>query len=331
MYDRMSEMQEFIADTRAAAVERATQFFRVGVAELAIREFEESAVYGLAGRALIVAGLKASAGSPQPSGPRGGGGREGQRSERGGREDRGGDRGDRGDRGRRPERGGRGGRGGGGGGGREREREARPRETREEPRGEPRGESQSEVREVRESAAPSGPSVGTLQGDLGEIGRFVHGLLERMNVGDFTISESTQDDLLILEVRGPVGDGINRRDGRATEAVQLLAQQVAMRLAGESEPTRVVVDFEAEGEDREAFLQKIAERVARRACETSRAVALDPMNPRDRRLIHVALRDNAQVATISRGEGRYRQVVVVPEGAPEFEEARSAARASSRD
>lgn len=323
MYDRMSEMQEFIADTREAAVERAVQFFHVGVEELTLREFDANAVYGLAGRALVVAGLKATSGAPRPGGSHSGGGRENQRSERGGREDRG----DRGRRGGRAERGGRGGRSEPRGRDRDRERERRPREARDEGHGEFRAEPSG--REVPEAAARS--SVGALQGDLGEIGHFVHGLLERMNVGDFTISESNQDDLLIIEVRGPAGDGISSRDSRATEAVQLLAQQVALRLAGEGDAIRVVVDFEAEGEDREAFLAKVAERVARRASETGRAVALDPMNPRDRRLIHVALRDNPQVATISRGEGRYRQVVVIPEGAPEFEDARAAARVNTRE
>jgi spoIIIJ-associated protein len=51
-------------------------------------------------------------------------------------------------------------------------------------------------------------------------------------------------------------------------------------------------------------------------------VALDAMNGRDRRAIHMALRDEADVATMSVGEGRYRQVVIVPEGAPEYENAR---------
>jgi predicted RNA-binding protein Jag len=55
-------------------------------------------------------------------------------------------------------------------------------------------------------------------------------------------------------------------------------------------------------------------------------VALDPMNGRDRRGIHVALRDVEGVATMSIGEGAYRQVVVVPEGAPEYEEALSASK-----
>jgi len=53
----------------------------------------------------------------------------------------------------------------------------------------------------------------------------------------------------------------------------------------------------------------------------ARAVALDPMNGKDRRAIHVALRDEDGIATMSVGEGQYRQVVVVPEGADEYEEA----------
>ena len=53
------------------------------------------------------------------------------------------------------------------------------------------------------------------------------------------------------------------------------------------------------------------------------------MNGRDRRIVHLALRDEADVATMSTGEGRYRQVLVVPEGAPEYEEARREAAAAA--
>ena len=86
---------------------------------------------------------------------------------------------------------------------------------------------------------------------------------------------------------------------------------------------RVVIDVEGDADAREEFLGKLAERVAKRALQTGRAVALDPMNGRDRRLIHVALRDRDDVATISEGEGQYRQVVVVPENSDEFEDARA--------
>jgi hypothetical protein len=47
--------------------------------------------------------------------------------------------------------------------------------------------------------------------------------------------------------------------------------------------------------------------------------------------VHVALRDREGVATTSVGSGRYRQVLVVPEGAPEYEEARRQSESASRD
>jgi spoIIIJ-associated protein len=85
---------------------------------------------------------------------------------------------------------------------------------------------------------------------------------------------------------------------------------------------RVVIDIEGNEDAREEFLAKLAQRVAKRALETGRPVALDPMNGRDRRMIHIALRDRDDVATISEGEGRYRQVVILPEGADGFDDAR---------
>ena len=89
-----------------------------------------------------------------------------------------------------------------------------------------------------------------------------------------------------------------------------------------------IVDVEGSSEKRETFLARLAERAARRSSDTKRSVALDPMNPKDRRIIHVALRDVDGVATMSVGSGRYRQVVVVPEGSPAYEEAQRASRDS---
>lgn len=173
------------------------------------------------------------------------------------------------------------------------------------------------------------PSVGTGQGELGEIGSFALGMIERMDLGPFEIGESQQGKLLVVEVQGPAARKLASGDGRPVDALQLLANQRALRL--ESESPRVVVDVEGDPGTRESFLEGLAQRVARRARDTGRAVALDPMNPRDRRIIHLALRDEEDVATMSVGEGRYRQVVVVPEGAPEFEEAqRESAAAATR-
>ena len=87
-----------------------------------------------------------------------------------------------------------------------------------------------------------------------------------------------------------------------------------------------MIDVAGEMADREASLTRLSERAGGRARETGRSVALDPMNSRDRRIVHMALKEESGLASMSIGEGRYRQVLVVPEGAPEFEEANSNAQ-----
>jgi spoIIIJ-associated protein len=114
------------------------------------------------------------------------------------------------------------------------------------------------------------------------------------------------------------------------EAVQLLANQAALRIGGD-DARKVVVDAEGDSDRREELLERVAERAASRAEKTGRTISLDPMNPRDRRIVHVALRDSEDVATLSQGSGRYRRVLVVPKGAPEFEEARQSATSSARE
>ena len=160
-----------------------------------------------------------------------------------------------------------------------------------------------------------------MTGELGEIGEFLLGTIERMGLGPFEISESKDGEMVVLQVKGPAGQMLSSGQGRTVDALQLLVNQVAARVGPDRQ--RVVIDVEGDADAREEFLGKLAERVAKRALQTGRPVALDPMNGRDRRLIHVALRDREDVATMSEGEGRYRQVVVVPENSDEFEEARA--------
>jgi spoIIIJ-associated protein len=158
-------------------------------------------------------------------------------------------------------------------------------------------------------------------GELGEIGQFLLGAIERMELGSFEISESKDGEMIVLQVKGQAGQALSAGHGRTVDALQLLVNQVSARISPDRQ--RVVIDVEGDADAREEFLGKLADRVAKRALQTGRPVALDPMNGRDRRLIHVALRDREDVATMSEGEGQYRQVVVVPESSDEFEEARA--------
>jgi spoIIIJ-associated protein len=300
MFDRKQEANEFVGESLSDATASAVRFFGVDASELKVSVAPGGSVYGAGGRTVVVAHLK-SRQAPRP----GDGGRDDEprgreregrgrgRGDRGGDRDRGRDRGDRGDRG-------------------DRDRGARkPREARPEPASAP-----AEVAAVE--------SKGTKRGDVGPVGDFVLGVIERMALGHFEISEAAEDDFLVYQIRGVASEQLGGGDGRAIDALQLLANQASKQLLDEG--PRVVIDIEGETADREDSLTRLAARAAARAIEAGRAVALDPMNGRDRRIIHVALRDEAKIATMSIGTGRYRQVVVVPEGAPEYDEALEASK-----
>jgi spoIIIJ-associated protein len=312
VYDASNELHEFFGASRKEAVAKACDYFGVGEDALLIHEVDPQEVYGLGGRSVIVGGLRDRKPQARERGGAGGDegrparrGREGgpsrERGSRGGSRESRGDRGDRGDRGERGER------------------------ERGEGRGARRAEPRAEV--MREPAAPAEPSVGTAVGELGEIGRFVLGAIERMGLGPFEVSESGEEGLVVVAVKGPAARSLGGGDGRAVDALQLLANQAAMRR--DEEAPRVVLDVEGDRDARESRLGELAERAARRARETGRAIALDPMSSRDRRAVHLALREAEGVATMSVGEGSYRQVVVVPEGAPEYEDAVRESRVAS--
>jgi len=317
MYDLKSEVREFVGETAAEARAKAVSFFEIDESEITFRELSSSQVSGAGSRVVIVAqptgmvGKVARGGASNRSGERERPGRERGSSrerparDRGDREARAAS--DRGDREARAasDRG---------------DREARAASDR----GDREARAPSEDRSRERRPAQGEPSVGTPKGDLGPVGEFVLGVVERMDLGPFEITESEEGRFVVYQLAGVAAEELTATDGRVTEAIQLLANQAAGRQS--DDPKRIVVDAEGDRQRREEFLGRMAERAARRAKETSRSVALDPMNARDRRGIHMALRDMEGVATMSVGEGRYRQVVVVPEGADEYEEALKSAR-----
>lgn len=317
MYDTRQEANEFVGESLAEAKAKAAEFFGTDESDLKFAIAPEGEVFGMAGRAVVVAAPKSvSARASRPAEaredrpPRGGdrGGR-GERSDRGGRGDsrgdsrggRGGPRGRGGDSSDRGDRAGRGNDRGGRGGG----------------RGSERAPAQERLEPVVPVAVPD--SKGTVKGKVGPIGEFLAGTVELMMLGNFEISETSEGDFLIYQLSGPAAETLQRGDGRATDALQLVANQVSMRQSEDA--PRIVVDVEGGGDEREETLSRLADRAVKRAKDTGRSIGLDPMNSRDRRAIHIAIRDIDGVATMSIGEGRYRQVLVVPEGAPEFDDA----------
>jgi len=76
--------------------------------------------------------------------------------------------------------------------------------------------------------------------------------------------------------------------------------------------TSVSVDVEGYRERRNEVLRSMAMRMADRAATTGQSVAMEPMPPRERRIVHMALADHTRVNTESVGEGEERKVTIIP-------------------
>jgi spoIIIJ-associated protein len=100
------------------------------------------------------------------------------------------------------------------------------------------------------------------------------------------------------------------RKGERLSALQHLVNLMLSRKMGGW--TRVLVDVEDYRGRRERQLRDLATRAAARVLETGKMLQLEPMPALERRWVHIALRDNPNVATQSIGEEPNRRIVVLP-------------------
>jgi spoIIIJ-associated protein len=98
--------------------------------------------------------------------------------------------------------------------------------------------------------------------------------------------------------------------GETIDALQYLVNASVNRRR--SSRVRIVLDAEGYRQRRVEALQGMAHRSARRALREDRPVELPPMNPAERRVVHLYLRDNPMVTTESEGAGDSRRVLVSP-------------------
>ena len=136
-------------------------------------------------------------------------------------------------------------------------------------------------------------------------------ILKYFNVGEVTIDEYEGDEgELILDITGDVLAILIGRHGRTLDALQFVVSAITVRSMGFRYP--VIVDVEGYKSRQREKLESIARSTANKAASQHRSVKMRPMTPYERRIVHIALRDDDRVDTASEGEGSARHVVVVP-------------------
>ena len=124
------------------------------------------------------------------------------------------------------------------------------------------------------------------------------------------ITPEVKEGILWLTVRGDdLGILIGRR-GETLNSLQYLVNLAVNKRRHEH--ARLVLDVEGYREGREETLTALARKMAEKAVHSGRRVELEPMNPHERRVVHIALQEDKRVDTVSHGEEPYRRVVINP-------------------
>lgn len=146
------------------------------------------------------------------------------------------------------------------------------------------------------------------EGTIAAVEDFLKNTLAAMDMKVEITSEIDADGALSIDMKGEhMGILIGKR-GQTLDALQYLANRVANK--HQDGYVRVKLDTENYRSRREETLKHLAKNIAHKVKRTRRPVALEPMNPYERRIIHSALQSDPYVTTHSEGEEPYRKVVV---------------------
>jgi spoIIIJ-associated protein len=134
-------------------------------------------------------------------------------------------------------------------------------------------------------------------------------ILKRMSLAaEITVREDAEE--VIIDVAGEDAGRVIGKKGQTLDALQFLINKIVNRFP--EGRRHIVLDSGDYRQRRENGLASMARREAKRAVQQSRIITLEPMSPRDRRVIHLSLAKFPGVSTRSDGQGNERRVRIIP-------------------
>jgi spoIIIJ-associated protein len=140
-----------------------------------------------------------------------------------------------------------------------------------------------------------------------KVERFLTGLFKTIGIDISTRIDEDANRIHVEIVSDSSGLIIGKR-GKTLEALQLLTNIVVNK--NEKNWKKVVLDIENYRDRRENTLRELANKVASKVKKTGKSQLLEPMNPFERRVIHMTLQNDPLVDTKSEGMGNLKKVKV---------------------
>jgi spoIIIJ-associated protein len=184
-------------------------------------------------------------------------------------------------------------------------RKARIRVTVVKKAPEPPPVEESEALVAEEPEAP--PAV---QGDAVAVaGDSLKAILDLIPI-EASVTARVEEDRIILSIEGDQSGILIGRKGRTLDALQFIVSKIVNKSLDQK--VRVVIDSENYRERRKESLVEMALKIGEKAKRIRKPITTGPLNPHDRRIIHLALKDDEELDTKSRGDGVLKKVLIIP-------------------
>ena len=183
------------------------------------------------------------------------------------------------------------------------------------------GGRKAKVRVVLSREEDEGESGGEGEADadlLPQAQELLERILELMGEKAKILGRFDEEDRLSLGIDAEDPGLLIGKQGQTLEALQYLLTKMIAKKARRK--VRVFIDIESYRARHQEALTQLAIKSGEKAKKSGKPITLNPMNPHDRRIVHLALQGDKEVKTMSRGEGLYKKVVVYPMRKKEIQE-----------
>lgn len=136
---------------------------------------------------------------------------------------------------------------------------------------------------------------------------FLEQIFKSMDLEVF-IEKMSQEDSIVLNLRGDDLGLLIGKHGQTLDALQYLCNLAANKNA--EQRIKFIIDVEDYRKRRAETLSRLALRLADKVRRRGDRIVLEPMNPHERKIIHMALQSDRRIVTYSEGDEPFRKVVI---------------------
>ncbi|MBT3259957.1 MAG: KH domain-containing protein, partial [Deltaproteobacteria bacterium] len=164
--------------------------------------------------------------------------------------------------------------------------------------------------DVPPSTDPETTAPNTREDEIAIAKEALENILALIPMEGITVTGKLEDGSVNLNIDGDKTGLLIGRKGKTLDALQFIVNKIVNKSL--EKRSRVIVDSENYRRRRQEFLVQMALKMGDKAKKIKRPVATNLLNPHDRRIVHLALRDDDELGTKGKGEGILKKVVIIP-------------------